>query len=74
MDSMTEEEKREYNSIIGGQQPYDFDYSAYPIEYKFIYEHDIKTYMDFINDHHFDYLGLIPKSLAIKVTEENNPY
>lgn len=24
--------------------------------------------------HHFDYRGLIPRGLAIKVTEENNPY
>ena len=24
--------------------------------------------------HHFDFMGLIPKDLAIEVTEENNPY
>ena len=27
-----------------------------------------------LNRHHFDYRGLIPKGLAIEVTEENNPY
>ena len=25
-------------------------------------------------EHHFDFMGLIPKDLAIEVTEENNPY
>lgn len=29
---------------------------------------------DWLNEHHFDYRGLIPKGLAIAVTEENNPY
>ena len=30
--------------------------------------------LDWLNTHHFDYRGLIEKGLAIKVTEENNPY
>ena len=25
-------------------------------------------------EHHFDFMGLIPKDLAIEVTKENNPY
>ena len=29
---------------------------------------------DWLNKHHFDHRGLIEKGLAIKVTEENNPY
>ena len=29
---------------------------------------------DWLNVHHFDYRGLIERGLAIKVTEENNPY
>lgn len=29
---------------------------------------------DWLNAHHFDYRGLIPKGLAIPVTKENNPY
>ena len=74
MSSMTAEEKRKYYSIIGGKKPYDCDYSAYPTEYKFIYEWDIKNYLDFVNTYHFDYRGLIPKGLAIEVTKENNPY
>jgi hypothetical protein len=34
---------------------------------------DIETY-DWLNAHHFDYRNLIPKGLAIEVTEKNNPY
>lgn len=30
--------------------------------------------MNWLNAHHFDFLGLIEKDLAIEVTEENNPY
>ena len=30
--------------------------------------------VDWLNEHHFDYRGLIEKGLAIEVTEENNPY
>lgn len=30
--------------------------------------------MNWLNAHHFDFLDLIPKGLAIEVTEENNPY
>ena len=30
--------------------------------------------MDFYNKYHFDYRGLIPMGLAIRVTKENNPY
>jgi len=74
MSSMTEEEKREYNLLIGSQKPFDSDFSAYPIEYKFVYEHDVANYVDWLNAHHFDYRGLIKKGLAIEVTEDNNPY
>ena len=31
-------------------------------------------YIDWLNKNMFDYRGLIEKSLAIAVTEENNPY
>lgn len=30
--------------------------------------------VNWLNANKFDYLGLIPKCLAIEVTEENNPY
>lgn len=74
MSSMTKEEEKEYNSFIIGQQPLDCDFSAYPIEYKILYEDDIDSYIDWLNAHHFDYRGLIEKRLAIAVTEKNNPY
>jgi hypothetical protein len=74
LSSMTKEEEKEYNSFIIGQQPFDSDFSAYPIEHKLLYEFDIKNYIDWLNAHHFDYRGLIEKGLAIEVTEENNPY
>ena len=66
MSSMTEEEKREYFSFIGGVKPFDCDFSAYPIEYNFIYEHDINSYIDWLNKHHFDYHGLIEKGLVLE--------
>ena len=30
--------------------------------------------LDWLLEHHFDFRGLIPKGLAIEVTESNNPY
>ena len=74
MSSMTGEERREYNSFIGGQQPYDSDYSAYPKEHKYIYERDVVYLVNWLNSNHFDYRGLLPLGLAIEVTKENNPY
>ena len=74
MSSMTDEEKKEYASFIGGQKPFDSDFSAYPKEYGFVYEWDVANYVNWLNSHHFDYRGLIEKGLAIEVTEVNNPY
>ena len=69
MSSMTEEEKREYASFIVGQKPFDSDFSAYPKEYGFVYEWDVINYVNWLNSHHFDYRGLIPKGLAIEAPE-----
>lgn len=65
MSSMTEEEKNEYlntfkKSIIGTDEE---DGRVWTVDS-----------IDWLNAHHFDYRGLIPKGLAIEVTEENNPY
>ena len=30
--------------------------------------------IDWLNENHFDYRGLIEKGLAIEITKENNPY
>lgn len=64
MSSMTEEEGIEYLTI---------DNRAYtcPLDYAHILASDR---IDWLNAHHFDYQGLIPKGLAIKVNKENNPY
>lgn len=47
-------------------------------EYENCYQSDDTTtatlLVDFYNKKHFDYRGLIPKGIAIAVTEENNPY
>lgn len=74
MSSMTKDEEKEYNSFIKGVVQFNSDFSAYPKEYKFVYEFNIKNYIDWLNAHHFDYRGLIEKDLAIEFTEENNPY
>lgn len=59
MSSMTEKEKDEYHKLCN---------SYYNIYFDSIYS------IDWLNSHHFDYRRLIPKNLAIEVTEENNPY
>lgn len=59
MSSMTEEEKKEYHGACDG--------------YLDIYFDSVDS-IDWLNEHHFDYRGLIPKGLAIKVTKDNNPY
>ena len=59
MSSMTEAEKEEYHKLSDS--------------YYYIYFDSINS-IDWLNAHHFDFRGLIPKGLAIEVTEENNPY
>lgn len=71
LDSITEEEEKNFNQI--------FDLELKVLEDTTV-GHSIEsaassTFMiDFYNKHHFDYRGLIPKGLAIEVTEDNNPY
>lgn len=64
MSSMTEEESRTYTNhrrqII---------YSSGDL-----LSESINVYLDWLNQHHFDYRGLIPKGLALEVTSENDPY
>lgn len=67
MSSMTEEEVMEFNNIpstknyqiVNGDLPWDV------ANYKQI---------QWLLEKHFDFLGLIPKGLAIEVSKENNPY
>ena len=61
MDDMTEEEYKIYHELVGGMFGTGILINLPILE-------------DFLNKNHFDYRGLIEKGLAIKVTEENNPY
>ena len=69
LSSMTEEEKKEYGKVceldteILANHPMNGE--PFPALY---------NSQDWLNKYHFDYRGLIPKGLAIEVTEENNPY
>lgn len=63
MSSMTDEEIGQYkcmNDALDENYEVHID-NAYPA-------------FDWLNKNMFDYRGLIPKGLAIKVTKENNPY
>jgi hypothetical protein len=66
--SMTEEEKEEIKPL----------FSKFIDEFGkrvlVVRQNKIALYQDWLNAHHFDYRGLIPKGLAIEVTKENNPY
>lgn len=76
MSSMTEEESKQFLDYIG----LDSGISSIEDGYIRIIELGIIDLdlpykaVDWLNAHHFDYRGLIPKGLAIEVTEENNPY
>lgn len=63
MSSMTEKERKEYWKIKCPQ--YDENNNIINTDAEIV---------DWLNEHHFDYRGLIEKGLAIAVTEENNPY
>ena len=61
MSSMTEEEEAIFEQLIK-----DVHYKARPST--------ALRLVDWLNKNMFDYRGLIPKNLAIEITEENNPY
>lgn len=60
LSSMTEEQKKELQSLI--------------IQDAFSTSNNTFTSQDFYCKYHFDYRGLIPMGLAIEVTKKNNPY
>lgn len=62
--SMTAEEWTIYHAFC--KEHYLFDYGE-------VY-YDTPESIDYLNEIHVDYRGLINKDLAIEVTEENNPY
>ena len=64
MSSMTEEEYNEYRNIDNRSYTCPIDYAHIPASDR----------IDWLLKNHFDYRELIPKGLAIEVTEENNLY
>ena len=70
LSSMTEEEKHEL--LRFGTVSLDKDSNANDVCCVGFWNH--AKVQDYLNSIHIDYRGLIPKKLAIEVTEENNPY
>lgn len=64
LETMTKEEIKEFIKIEGR--------IIFPVNYVTLIL-SLKE-SDWLNKNHFDYRGLIPMGLAIKVTKENNPY
>lgn len=73
LSSMTEEEFNDmFIHIYSAQEEFFRNCSNTDTIGKIIANDSVRY--DWLNAHHFDYRGLIPKGLAIEVTEENNPY
>ena len=73
MSSMTEEERKEYESFFSIGE-YSCGGSLYGEEYEYIraYYDDVTQSIslnDWLNAHHFDYRGLIPMGLALEAKE-----
>ena len=64
MSSMTEEERNEYNEYL-------FYGSSIGLLSNTATAYEL---INWLLEHHFDFMGLIQKGLAIEVTEDNNPY
>ena len=80
MSSMTEEEREEFRALIlpeascAYEDCLEWDAQIIGGGYLQISVEDFSKVVDWLNEHHFDYRGLIEKGLAIAVTDENNPY
>lgn len=78
MASMTEEEKKEMHNLLSpeGTVIYENDGIALPINHygEFVPYEFMNRIIQYLLENHFDFMNLIPKGLAIEVTEENNPY
>lgn len=70
MSSMTEEERNEYNNLYY-QVSINVDNNGNTFRDMKILEW---LHISWFLKNHFDFMGLIPKGLAIEVTEDNNPY
>jgi hypothetical protein len=67
LSSMTEEQIREYTYIVNYMSGDSDDWA----EGEFVYVDDAPSLIHFYNIEHLDYLGLIPKGLAIDATRLN---
>ena len=73
LSSMTEEEFDDmFNKLYSAQEEFFRNCSNTDTIGKIIANDSVRY--DYLNKKMFDYRGLIPKGLAIEVTEENNPY
>ena len=67
MSSMTEEEKEEYENTIGIHISYHYEYGDIVEDYE---EYETLETFDWLNEHHFDFRGLIEKGLALEAPED----
>ena len=75
MSSMTEEELFEVQDIIGkGVEIRDIFISIVDSSINSFTYLELQAVFEWLLKNHFDFMGLIPKNLAIEVTKENNPY
>ena len=75
MSSMTEAERFKVEQIIGYDVEILDDFmSLLSPSIKRLSYLELLAVFNWLNEHHFDYRGLIENGLAIEVTEDNNPY
>lgn len=67
LSSMTEEEQKEFVKF------HCVNICPIVITEELTISNEAKMF-EWLNEHHFDYRGLIDRGLAIEVTEDNNPY
>ena len=65
MSSMTEEEEEEYDEMFSNARRIHCNC----VYYDTVQEDDIPDFIDWLNEHHFDYRGLIEKGLALEAPE-----
>lgn len=76
MSSMTEEERKEVGNLIKENRPnpYGIINNKGVDNLLFSVSTTSSFLIGWLLKNHFDFMGLIPKGLAIAVTKENNPY
>lgn len=76
--SMTDEEKEKMHDLLSpeGTAIYGCDGISMPMNHygEFVPYEFMNRIIQYLLKNHFDFMGLIPKGLAIEVTEDNNPY